>query len=123
MCKAVEVLGSATSGVLPEEAPIAPVEAIKILLAQTEISLSKVAFIELMEAYAAQAILCTRICGLDLDKINIRGGALSRGHPIGASGAILTVRLFHELIKVPGRTGMAAIAAAGGLGSAMMLQS
>ena len=76
-----------------------------------------------MEAYAAQAILCTRICGLNLDKINIRGGALSRGHPIGASGAILTVRLFHELIKVPGRTGMAAIAAAGGLGSAMMLQS
>ena len=123
MCKAVEVLGSATSGVLPEKAPIAPVEAIKILLAQTEISLSKVAFIELMEAYAAQAILCTRICGLDLDKINIRGGALSRGHPVGASGAILTVRLFHELIKVPGITGMAAIAAAGGLGSAMMLQS
>mgnify|MGYP001313247118 CR=1 FL=1 len=60
---------------------------------------------------------------LDLDKVNIRGGALSRGHPIGASGAILTVRLFHELIKVPGITGMAAIAAAGGLGSAMMLQS
>ena len=78
MCKGVEVLGSGTSGVLPEEAPMAPVGAIKILLDQTEISLSKVAFIELMEAYAAQAILCTRLCGLDLDKVNIRGGALSQ---------------------------------------------
>ena len=89
----------------------------------TEISLSNVAFIELMEAYAAQAIICTRLCGLDLDKVNIRGGALSRGHPIGASGAILVVRLFNELIKTPGASGMAAIAAAGGIGSAMMLKS
>ena len=60
---------------------------------------------------------------LDLDKINIRGGALSRGHPIGASGAILVVRLFNELIKKPETFGMAAIAAAGGIGSAMMLKS
>ena len=81
------------------------------------------AFIELMEAYAAQAIMCTRLCNLDLDKINIRGGALSRGHPIGASGAILVVRLFNELIKKPETFGMAAIAAAGGIGSAMMLKS
>ena len=123
MCKGVEVLGSATSGVLPEEAPLAPVGAIKALLDQKEISLSKVAFIELMEAYAAQAILCTRLCDLDLDKVNIRGGALSRGHPIGASGAILAVRLFNELIKTPRATGIAAIAAAGGIGSAMVLKS
>ena len=123
MCKGVEVLDSRTSGVIPEEAPLAPVGAIKALLDQTEISLSNVAFIELMEAYAAQAILCTRLCGLDSDKINIRGGALSRGHPIGASGAILVVRLFNELIKTPGASGMAAIAAAGGIGSAMMLKS
>jgi acetyl-CoA C-acetyltransferase len=123
MCKGVEVLGTATSGVLPEEAPLAPVVAIKELLDQKEMNLSEVAFIELMEAYAAQAILCTRLCDLDLDKVNIRGGALSRGHPIGASGAILAVRLFNELIKIPGTYGMAAIAAAGGIGSAMALKS
>jgi acetyl-CoA C-acetyltransferase len=76
-----------------------------------------------MEAYAAQAILCARLCDLDLDKVNIRGGALSRGHPIGASGAILAVRLFNELIKTPRATGIAAIAAAGGIGSAMVLKS
>ena len=123
MCKGVEVLGTATSGVLPEEAPLAPIVAIKELLDQKEMNLSEVAFIELMEAYAAQAILCTRLCDLDLDKVNIRGGALSRGHPIGASGAILAVRLFNELIKIPGTYGMAAIAAAGGIGSAMALKS
>ena len=123
MCKGVEVLGTATSGVLPEEAPLAPVVAIKELLDQKEMNLSEVAFIELMEAYAAQAILCTRLCDLDLDKVNIRGGALSRGHPIGASGAILAVRLFNELIQIPGTYGMAAIAAAGGIGSAMALKS
>ena len=123
MCKGVEVLGTATSGVLPEEAPLAPVVAIKELLDQKEMNLSEVAFIELMEAYAAQAILCTRLCDLDLDKVNIRGGALSRGHPIGASGAILAVRLFNELIEIPGTYGMAAIAAAGGIGSAMALKS
>jgi len=67
--------------------------------------------------------LCTRLCDLDLDKVNIRGGALSRGHPIGASGAILAVRLFNELIETPGTYGMAAIAAAGGIGSAMALKS
>ena len=123
LCKGVEVLGSATSGIIPEETPLAPVGAIQALLDQTEICLSKVAFIELMEAYAAQAIMCTRLCNLDLDKINIRGGALSRGHPIGASGAILVVRLFNELIKKPETFGMAAIPAAGGIGSAMMLKS
>jgi len=123
MCKGVEVLGTATSGVLPEEAPLAPVVAIKELLDQKEMNLSEVACIELMEAYAAQAILCTRLCDLDLDKVNIRGGALSRGHPIGASGAILAVRLFNELIETPGTYGMAAIAAAGGIGSAMALKS
>ena len=123
MYKGVEVLGYATSGVLPEEAPLAPIGAIKKLIEQTEINLSKVTFIELMEAYAAQAILCVRDCNLDLNKINIRGGALSRGHPIGASGTILAVRLFNEVINVPGTLGVASIAAAGGIGSAMMLKS
>ena len=123
MLKGIEVLDSATSGVLPEEAPLAPAGAMKKLLDQTEVRLSNLNFIELMEAYAAQAILCSRICDLDLDIVNIRGGALSRGHPIGASGAILVVRLFNELIKTAGKFGMAAIAAAGGIGSAIMLKS
>ena len=73
-----------------------------------------------MEAYSAQAIIAATAHNFDISKINIGGGALARGHPIGASGAILAVRLFHELQKTDG-TGLATIAAAGGLGSALIL--
>jgi acetyl-CoA C-acetyltransferase len=73
---------------------------------------------EVMEAYAVQAIACVEGAGLNPDLVNGGGGALARGHPIGASGAILAVRLFHDL---RGGTGLAAIAAAGGLGTALLL--
>ena len=76
-----------------------------------------------MEAYAAQAIACVDALGLDPDRVNRSGGALARGHPIGASGAILAVRLFHELRgEEAGARGLAAIASAGGLGTALLLQ-
>jgi acetyl-CoA C-acetyltransferase len=73
---------------------------------------------EVMEAYAAQVIACVEGAGLDPARVNIHGGALARGHPIGASGAILAVRLFHGMKT--GR-GLAAIAAAGGIGSALLV--
>ena len=73
---------------------------------------------EIMEAYAVQAIACVRGAGLDPARVNPKGGALARGHPIGASGAILAVRLFHDLRK---GAGLAAIASAGGIGAAMVL--
>jgi len=74
-----------------------------------------------MEAYAAQAYLCCHHSGLDPAKVNLKGGALARGHPIGASGTILAVRLFHDLLGT-GKTGLAAIAAAGGLGTAAVFK-
>ncbi len=73
-----------------------------------------------MEAYAVQAIACVEGAGLDPAIVNPGGGALARGHPIGASGAILAVRLFHELRA---GHGLAAIAAAGGLGTALVLSA
>jgi acetyl-CoA C-acetyltransferase len=73
-----------------------------------------------MEAYAVQAIACVEGAGLDPARVNGGGGALARGHPIGASGAILAVRLFHDLRS---GTGLAAIAAAGGIGTALVLQA
>ncbi len=75
-----------------------------------------------MEAYAAQSIACARGAGLKPDVINPGGGSLARGHPIGASGAILAVRLYYEL-QNRGGLGLAAIAAAGGLGSALIVDS
>ena len=76
---------------------------------------------EIMEAFAVQAMACIDGIGLDRARVNRGGGALSRGHPIGASGAILTVRLWHELQCEAGASaGLVAIAAAGGLGSALV---
>ena len=77
---------------------------------------------EIMEAYAVQAIACVQGAGLDPAIVNQGGGALARGHPIGASGTINAVRLFHDLCK-SGGTGLAAIAAAGGIGSALLLRA
>ncbi|WP_371345106.1 beta-ketoacyl synthase N-terminal-like domain-containing protein [Ancylobacter sp. IITR112] len=83
----------------------------------------EISVVELMEASAGQALTTCARAGLDPASINRGGGALARGHPIGASGAILAVRQFHELAReAPGMLGLSAIAAAGGLASVLMLQ-
>ena len=109
------ILGGTTLGGTPEDPGLAPVAAIRRVwrgepLAQAEI----------MEAYAVQALAVIDGAGLDPQIVNPGGGGLARGHPIGASGAILAVRLFHGLTQ--GR-GLAAIAAAGGIGTALLLEA
>jgi acetyl-CoA C-acetyltransferase len=74
---------------------------------------------EVMEAYAVQAIACVEGAGLDPAVVNRKGGALARGHPIGASGAVLVVRAFHDLER---GMGLCTIAAAGGIGTALLLE-
>jgi len=106
-----------TLGALPEEPGLAPVPAIAEALRRAGLAPAALAQVELMEAYAVQAIACAQGAGLDPACINPAGGALARGHPIGASGAILAVSLFHGL---RGGHGLAAIAAAGGLGTAVL---
>ena len=114
---ALEIIAGKTVGADPCQPALAPVTAIKALNINTQ----DLTHIELMEAYAAQAIACAKGAGLDVALINQRGGALARGHPIGASGAILAVRLFHDM-KTHGDTGLASIAAAGGLGTAAIFK-
>lgn len=107
----------------PAMPALAPAAAIARALEKAGVEPQDLASIELMEAYAAQAMANIADAGLPADKINCGGGALARGHPIGASGAILAVRLFHELQGAPrGSAGLAAIAAAGGLASALVLR-
>lgn len=118
---ALRILDGATLGDDPALPGAAPIAAIEAVLRATGTHSGGLACAEIMEAYAAQAIACVRGAGLDPETTNIGGGALARGHPIGASGAILAVRLFHELQKTGG-TGLAAIAAAGGLGSSLLLR-
>ena len=117
----VTVLAGKTLGADPTQPGIAPVPAVKTVLAAEDISIADLSAAEIMEAFAAQAIACRIGCNLPGEIINQRGGALARGHPIGASGAILAVRLFHDLTRAGAGTGLAAIASAGGLGSALLL--
>lgn len=115
------VLGK-TVGAAPHEPAIAPVYAIDRVLGALDLAPNDLTHIEMMEAYAAQAMLCTQLTQLPLERVNRCGGALARGHPIGASGAVLAVRLFHDIMAADGGVGLAAIAAAGGLGTAVVLQ-
>ena len=119
---AARIVSSAMLGGNPKVPGLAPVAAIRRSLELAGIRERALHSAEVMEAYASQAIACTMESGLDERIVNRSGGALARGHPIGASGAILAVRLFREL-KKPNLLGLAAIAAAGGLGSAMILES
>ena len=115
------IAGGRTRGDLPEMPGLAPIAAAQETLQAAGLRPDDLARVEIMEAYAVQAIACMRGIGLPRDRINTGGGALARGHPIGASGAINAVRLFHDL-QATGGCGLAVIAAAGGIGTALLLR-
>jgi acetyl-CoA C-acetyltransferase len=118
-----KVMGHKSAGSDPENPALAPIAAITGLLEELSLNADDIDVVEMMEAFAVQAMLCLKGCDLQDHPFNVGGGALARGHPIGASGAVNVVRLFHELKKLPaGSNGLAAIAAAGGLGSALLLK-
>lgn len=115
----LRLLAGATRGAAPDVPGLAPIIAIMEVLARAGTLPGQVAMSEVMEAYAAQVIATIEAVGLDPARVNCQGGALARGHPIGASGAILAVRLFHGLRQ---GYGLAAIAAAGGIGTALLVE-
>ena len=117
--RALRIAGGVTLGGVPSEPGLAPVAAIGRVLGAAGLRAEALERAEVMEAYAVQAIACVEGAGLDPARVNLGGGALARGHPVGASGAVLAVRLFSDL----GRgTGLAAIAAAGGIGTAVLFE-
>ncbi|MDZ4088391.1 MAG: thiolase family protein [Tabrizicola sp.] len=113
--RGLALLAGATVGGTPEEPGLAPVAAIRRIWGGERLQQA-----EIMEAYAVQALAVIDGADLDPQIVNPGGGSLARGHPIGASGAILAVRLFHGLRQ--GR-GLAAIAAAGGIGTALLVET
>lgn len=115
----LRIISGTTLGADPVEPGLAPVMAIGETLRRAAITPTDLARSEIMEAYAVQAVACVQGAGLDPARVNVEGGALARGHPIGASGAVLAVRLFHGLQQ---GYGLAAIAAAGGIGTAVLLR-
>ncbi len=118
--KALELVSGATIGANPKLPGIAPVDAIEKTFESSGLRKTNINHVEIMEAYASQAMACLSGSGLENIKTNPKGGALARGHPIGASGAILVTRLFSDLS--PSELGIAAVAAAGGLGSAAIFR-
>lgn len=122
--KAVRIVGVTSCGGKPEMPALAPVDASRSLLERCKLNAKDINVSEVMEAYAVQAISCINDIGLNPLECNVGGGALARGHAVAASGAVNTVRLFHELTRLPrGAYGLATIAAAGGLGSALIGQN
>ncbi|MCI0331450.1 MAG: acetyl-CoA C-acyltransferase [candidate division Zixibacteria bacterium] len=111
-------VGYATAGVAPELMGIGPVEAVPKLLKRTGLSLSTLDIILLNEAFAAQTLAVIRQLGLDIKKVNPNGGAIALGHPLGATGAKLTVELTYKLLRSNKRYGMVTMCVGGGMGAA-----
>jgi len=113
----------AAAGVAPEVMGMGPVAAIPLALKRAGLQLSDMDLIELNEAFACQALAVIREAGLPEDRINVNGGAVALGHPLGATGAKLTCTLLNELRRRGGRYGMVTMCVGGGQGAALILES
>jgi len=113
----------ATAGCLPEEMGIGPVYAIPKALKLAGLKLADVAVIELNEAFAAQALSVIDLAGLDLERVNVNGGAIALGHPLGCTGAKLTATLLGELKRRSARYGMVTMCVGGGMGAAGIFEN
>ncbi len=108
----------AVAGVPPEIMGIGPVEAIPKALKQAGLKLSDIDLIELNEAFACQALAVIEAAGLDPEKVNVNGGAVALGHPLGCTGAKLTAQILHELARRQARYGLVTMCVGGGMGAA-----
>jgi len=108
----------ATAGVEPERFGIGPVPAIRKVLKMAGLSLDQIDLVELNEAFAAQAIACLRELAIDPARLNVNGGAIALGHPLGCTGAKLTATLLHEMRRRGSRYGMVTMCVGGGMGAA-----
>jgi 3-oxoadipyl-CoA thiolase len=115
-------VGSAVAGVDPRVMGIGPVPAVRKLLERTGISVAELDVVELNEAFAAQSLPVIRELGLDRDTVNVNGGAIAVGHPLGMSGARLVVSLLHELRRRGGRYGLATLCVGVGQGQAALFE-
>ena len=112
----------ATAGVDPDVMGIGPVKAVPKALARAGVALDDVKLIEFNEAFAAQALAVAKDLELDMSRVNVNGGAIALGHPLGASGAKLTVQLIHELRRRGGGLGMVTMCIGGGMGAAGLFE-
>ena len=108
----------ATAGVAPELFGIGPVPAIKKVLKLAGLTLDQIDLVELNEAFAAQVLACLKLLPIDPERLNVNGGAIALGHPLGCTGAKLTTTLLHEMKRRGSRYGMVTMCVGGGMGAA-----
>jgi acetyl-CoA C-acetyltransferase len=116
------IVASATSGVTPKDLFIAPVSAIEKVLAKARLTVADIDLVELNEAFASQCLACMQPLKLDHANVNVHGGAIALGHPIGASGARVLVTLLHAMADRQARLGLAALCLGGGNAVAMIVE-
>ncbi|MDY2984880.1 MAG: acetyl-CoA C-acyltransferase [Synergistes jonesii] len=117
-----EIMSYAVTATDPQHFPIAPVDAMRKALDRAGMSIKEMELIELNEAFAAQVIACRRIMPFDMERLNVHGGAISLGHPIGASGAKILTTLIYSLIHQDKEVGMASACIGGGQAVAMVVK-
>jgi 3-oxoadipyl-CoA thiolase len=116
------VVATAVAGVDPRVMGMGPVPAIRKVLARARLGVADLDLVELNEAFASQSVACIDELGLDPARVNVNGGAIALGHPLGASGARLVTMLVHELVRTGGRYGLAAMCIGVGQGIAMVVE-
>ena len=118
----VRIKAYATAGVAPEIMGTGPIPSSQTALAKAGLTVKDLDLIEANEAFAAQAVYVNRMMGWDLEKVNVNGGAVALGHPIGASGARILITLLFEMKKRRARFGLATLCVGGGMGGAMIVE-
>jgi acetyl-CoA C-acetyltransferase len=118
----VTIRAQATSGIAPKWVMMAPVEGVRKVLARAGWTMDEVDLFELNEAFAVQALAVTRELGIGLERVNMNGGAVAIGHPIGASGARVLVTLIHEMVRRNAKKGVAALCLGGGNSVALAVE-
>ena len=119
----VSVVGYASIGVEPAYMGIGPVDATRLALRKTGLTLGDIDVVELNEAFASQSLACIRELGLDPDKVNPNGGAIALGHPISATGSVILTKLIHELKRTGKELGLATMCLGGGMGVALIVRN
>ena len=117
------ILAATSVGVDPRIMGIGPVPAIRKLEKKHGLKLSDFGLVELNEAFAAQVLACDRELHFDPDKLNVNGGAIALGHPIGCTGTRITVTLLHEMLRRKARRGLATLCVSGGMGMALAIEN
>ena len=116
------IVAYASGGVDPKIMGTGPIPATRRVLAKADMNLDDIELIEANEAFAAQALSVIKELELDTDIVNVNGGSIALGHPIGASGARITVTLLHEMVKRDSKTGLATLCIGGGQGIALIVK-